>query len=491
MAQIDCIKEKQAEGRTVTEIATCLGVDRKTVRKYMQQDDFNVPPPEAKARPSRLDRFKADIDAWLEEDRQHWRKQRHTAKRIHVRLQQKYGKEYTCSYPLVQRYVKKARRLRQDVGEGSQELVWHAGEAEVDFGEVECEGPGGSNRRSLLVLDLPFSNAGFDQLFDGETAECVCEGLQTIFQHLGGVPRRLVFDNATGVGRRVADKVRYTELFLRFKSHYGFRVTFCNPDAGHEKGGVESKVGYERRNRFVPVPHIADDVAFNRWLLETAHEDFDRPHYKKSDLIRNLLEADRAALLPLPEKAFEACRYEQVNTDGYGKFVLDGCHFYATAPEYARMGLYVRIGARTVEPLDPEGRAIHVYRRQFGKMRTDLHHPQTTLPRLIRSPGAWPNSQLRESLQPGLRSEMDLLDRTGLREVLRTLDELGIRYGFETALAALEEAARTGRLERATTEVLATRIATCGLMAAPSPGPDLTVYDRMLLGAEGAGHGDR
>ena len=44
------------------------------------------------------------------------------------------------------------------------------------------------------------------------------------------------FDNATGIGRRMGDLIRYAELFERFKAHYGFEATFCNPHAGQEKG---------------------------------------------------------------------------------------------------------------------------------------------------------------------------------------------------------------------------------------------------------------
>ena len=36
--------------------------------------------------------------------------------------------------------------------------------------------------------------------------------------------------------------------------HYRFQADFCNPASGNEKGNVENKVGYSRRNAFVPVP---------------------------------------------------------------------------------------------------------------------------------------------------------------------------------------------------------------------------------------------
>lgn len=60
--------------------------------------------------------------------------------------------------------------------------------------------------------------------------------------------------HATGVGRRIRDKVSLSQLSLRFKCHYEFSISFCNPDSGHEKGNVENKIGYSRRNFFVSLP---------------------------------------------------------------------------------------------------------------------------------------------------------------------------------------------------------------------------------------------
>ena len=62
-------------------------------------------------------------------------------------------------------------------------------------------------RRKYLAVSFPYSNDGYLQVFGGETAECVCQGLKDIFGYIGGVPIMLIFDNATGVGRRIKDKV--------------------------------------------------------------------------------------------------------------------------------------------------------------------------------------------------------------------------------------------------------------------------------------------
>ncbi len=52
------------------------------------------------------------------------------------------------------------------------------------------------------------------------------------------------------------ERVRLTRLFQSFQAHYGFEYVFCNAYAGHEKGGVESRVGAVRRKLFVPVPSV-------------------------------------------------------------------------------------------------------------------------------------------------------------------------------------------------------------------------------------------
>lgn len=63
-------------------------------------------------------------------------------------------------------------------------------------------------RQSYFVLTFPFSNVGLAQVFPGENAECVCQALKNIFEYVSGVPVRIVFDNATGVGRRISNETR-------------------------------------------------------------------------------------------------------------------------------------------------------------------------------------------------------------------------------------------------------------------------------------------
>ena len=481
MSQIDVIREKAQRGCRLAEISRTTGHDPKTVRKYLEMDDFSPTAPVKKDLPSKLDPYKATIDQWLADDGRTWRKQWHTAKRIHDRLGQEVP-GYDCSYSTVQRYVKEKRRAAG--ARASLELTWHPGESQADFGEADFYERGVLGRRKYLTLSFPQSNNGFSQVFGGETAECVCQGLKDTFEYIGGVPSVIVFDNASGVGRRVGEKIIESDLFRRFRCHYGFSVRFCTPAAGWEKGNVERKVAFNRRNLFVPVPSYEDVCDFNRELLERHADKAAEPHYKKGTPIGELFCADRAALLPLPVKAFDVCRYEPQTADGYGKVTLDSKHHYSTRPEFARREVALGIRAHTVDVLDSAGRVIVTHRRSFADRRTDTLDHRTSLEQLLRNPGAWRNSGLREGAPAAVREELDRRDRAGLRQGLKLLTGLAEDFGFEVALAAMDEAASRGHLNTPDATVLAARISGFGLTSDPEPGPDLTVYDRAFLAPE-------
>ena len=79
------------------------------------------------------------------------------------------------------------------------------------------------------------------------------EGLKWLFQYLGGVPHKIRFDNLLAAvtlrkKKRTLQTRKINESFDRFCLHYSFEPEFCNVARANEKGNVESKVGYSRRN---------------------------------------------------------------------------------------------------------------------------------------------------------------------------------------------------------------------------------------------------
>ena len=480
MPEINSIKEMARDGKSVAGIARELSVDEKTVRKYLKQEDFSPCAPEEAIRPSKLDPHKRLIDSWLEDDQGRWHKQRHTAKRIHDRLKAE-SPGYDCAYNAVQRYVKDALSARRAL-RASQELVWHPGEAQCDFGEADFRERGELVRKKYLTLSFPYSNNSLSQVFGGETAECVCQGLKDIFGYLGGVPPVIVFDNATGVGRRVGEVIHEAKLFQRMRAHYGFSVRFCNPESGHEKGNVESKIGYTRRNLFVPEPTFDDLEVYNQQLLDLHATKAEEAHYKKLLPIRQLFEVDRTALMPLPRMPFDVVRYEYIKADGYGKVRIDARHHYSTCPEYAGQDVLVAIRAHTIDILDKNKQLLVRHTRHYGAQRSDTCDYRTSLAVLMNNAGAWQNSGIRELVPAAIKEVMDDQPRNELRATLRTLHHLTVTYSFETALQALEEGLKINRTAFCDAASFAARISGYGLDVAPERGQDLRVYDELLQG---------
>jgi hypothetical protein len=70
------------------------------------------------------------------------------------------------------------------------------GYAQVDFGDVIVVRPNGAEEVwHELVVSFPWSNGGLAQICRYETKECLCEALQRIFEFIGCVPLRILFDN--------------------------------------------------------------------------------------------------------------------------------------------------------------------------------------------------------------------------------------------------------------------------------------------------------
>ena len=203
MPQIQSIRSRRRNGESIASIARSERVSEPTVRKYLRVDDLSARPPVRRRRGSVIDEWLPMIEGMLAEDRETWRKQRHTATRIHERLRDEYGAGVSLS--TVTRTV--ARLKREFMAEremGFLDLSWHPGECQADFGQVDVRYRGVVTRMRHFVLDFPYSNIGPSQLMPGENAECLCHGLVEVFEHIGGVPPVIVMDNATGAGRRNA-----------------------------------------------------------------------------------------------------------------------------------------------------------------------------------------------------------------------------------------------------------------------------------------------
>ncbi len=448
MAQIDYIKDLyENEDLSLREISRRTGHSFQTVQKYAYQENWSaekLPNLEAENYPN-LEKYIPSIDEWMELDRKLPRKQRHTAMRIYHRLVDEQG--YPGSYSSVKRYVRKKKFVLKLATEGYLPLAQPCGHGQVDFGESLYYDAQGKERKGYaLTVSFPQSNKGYTQFFPSQNQECLLEGLKRVFERIGGVPLRLRFDNLSTAVAKVLEggERELTEGFRRFMLHYRFRADFCNPASGNEKGNVENKVGYSRRNAFVPVPTVTSFEAFNEWLWDWCEKDAQRLHYKYKMPIQELWEADRDALLKLPEYPFPVFRYEVLSVNKYGFAVID-TNKYGLAPTLAGKTVQAKIFFDHVEfyyDHHPVGR----YRRSYGRDE-ELYDWTQYVGTLLKKPGAVEHTRFFKQLP---QQWQELLAQSRGRErkgALRLLDEIVRDGNAPLCEDALSMAAENGRTD--------------------------------------------
>jgi transposase len=431
------------EGMSLRGIAKLTGHHQATVKKYVDREDWNKEYRPRKERPSQLEPLKETIDGWIMEDMRRKRKYRRTATKMYndIREDAELSKLLAVGKQSVLNYVSKRKKELCKKTYTTAMYGLHAMcEAQVDFGKVLVKGKNGAEEEwSELVVSFPWSNAGFAQICRYETKECLCEGLQRIFEYIGGVPIRILFDNMSSAVVHIEDhgKRQVTEMFMRFTMHHRFKADFCNPDSPNEKGNVENKVGYIRRNYLLPPPEIEDLDAFNRELLEKCMANLKREHYVKKEQISDLFAAEREALVPLPRERFRVFTLEKVKTDKYS-FIHFAGNQYSTSPEYAECEMWLEIGVSELRVLNGRYEQVAAHTRKYGHEIQPVIDFENYIGALSRKPRAFLNSPYFLTLPQPVQEHLMSCGYADLKKMLLTLVPI-IREGkIGDAAAVLE-----------------------------------------------------
>jgi len=403
----------QYEGLSLREIAERSGHHFNTVKKYVDKEDWNEAYRPRKERGSQLEPLKEAIDEWLMADLKRSRKNRRTATKIYNDLREdpELSKLLAVGKQTVINYVgRRKKELCKKTYATAMFGLHSMCEAQVDFGDIIVTTKAGAEEVwHELVLSFPWSNAGFAQVCRFETKECLCEALQRIFEFIGGVPLRILFDNMSSAVVHIEEhgNRHLTEMFMRFTMHHRYKAEFCNPDSPNEKGNVENKVGYIRRNYLLPPPVIEDLDAFNQRLLERCMADLQREHYVKKELISELFAAEQEALIPLPRERFRVFDLIKVKTDLYSFIRFDN-HCYSTSPEYAVCEMWLEVGTAELRVLNEKYEQIAVHARVYRHAIQPTIDFENYIGSLSRKPRAFLNSPyfltLPETVQKHLKN---------------------------------------------------------------------------------------
>lgn len=378
------------EGKSKRQIAREMGCSYHTIQKALHS---------AEVRPYTLRRgrgrpvlggYQAQIEVYLSESEALPRKQRYTAHKIYELLRGKHG--YGGSESTVRHYVGQSRRLRKRPAVYLPLEFDPGQDGQVDWGEGWVEMGGERVPVQLFVVRLCYSRKVFCMAFPTQRQEAFFAGHQAAFAYFGGVPQRLSYDNLkTAVQRVLTGRSREEQAaFITFRSHYLFESRFCTPGEGHEKGGVESAVGYVCRNFLSPLPQVANFGELNAHLLAHCQADDQRQVERQPQCIAERWQVEQPHLRPLPAHEFACCRSQEVTLNGYGQVTFE-TNRYSVPVELAQQQMTLKAYPFTVE-IVADNQIIARHARCYGH-KQDILDPLHYLPLLEQRPGAFEHAK--------------------------------------------------------------------------------------------------
>ncbi|MBJ6361857.1 IS21 family transposase [Paenibacillus sp. GCM10012307] len=431
---------RETEDCSVSEIQRRARVHWRTAKKYADQADWNLSVQKRKSHRPVMGPFMDIVDTWLEEDRLLPRKQRHTGIRIYQRLKAEHS--FTGGQRTVLEYVRKRKSTMELERAKTYERLEHPpGEAQVDFTTIQVSQHQQLITYKLLVVSFPHSNTAFVYPTPAENQECFLEGMKRCFEQMGGVPRRLWFDNLSAAVVHIEKhgERQLTEGFQRFCAHYRMEAVFCNPYSGHEKGHVESKCGYSKRNWAVPIPVFESQEQLAVFFAEQAGQDRERLHYAKGEPIAKLWETDRAQLVTLPETAYEAFRMRAAVVNKYGEIRADGTTIPLAGLVAPQSEVLIQIFWDRLVILTQDQQVVREVPRPYTGRTAEIPWVQV-FTNLLRKPRSVTHSQFVQMLPDVMRQYVGIADLSVRKERLQALIHWCDIYSLEQIEQVLEGA---------------------------------------------------
>jgi transposase len=235
------VRALAADGVSQREIASRLGMNRRTVRRLVEA--AQPPRYQREAVGSMLDPLMPVIRKVLTEVEDI------KAPRLTELLREDYG--YAGSVDLVR---KRLAELRPKSDRVAQKTAYRPGQVmQIDWAEMPTRPKilGRERRVYALICTLPFSGASTAHFTFDMTIESFLQGHVRAFDWLGGVPRECVYDNLrAAVARRErvegTDIVHWNPRFAQLRGHYAFHAHACTPETPREKGAVEGAVRHHK-----------------------------------------------------------------------------------------------------------------------------------------------------------------------------------------------------------------------------------------------------
>jgi hypothetical protein len=275
------------------------------------------------------------------------------------------------------------RRLRPDHRpvDPADRLIWLPGDAaQCDLWFPPKTIPledGSKTLLPVLVITAAHSRFILGRMIPTRHTADLLLGMWMLLQLLGRVPRRLIWDNESGIGRGK----RHAEGVGAFTGTLATTLQRLKPHDPESKGLVERRNGYFETS-FMPGRDFASPADFNTqfgtWL------DLANARVVRTIKARpvDLLDADRAAMLPLPPVAPTVGWVNRIRL-GRDYYVRVDSNDYSVDPAVIGRFVDVRADLSRVE-VRHEGRLVAAHARVWARSQTVTDPAHVTAAKQLR-----------------------------------------------------------------------------------------------------------
>lgn len=412
------------EGHSQRKISETLSVGRRTVKKYITEYESaqkGLPGAEVtekrllmaqvleepryntggRARQKLTARMISRIEECLEQNREKRQggKHKQVMKKVDIwELLKKEGQEigYTtvCNYVRDQEH-RQETYIRQHYEPGRV--------CEFDWGEVKLELSGTRQVCQMAVFTLAKSNYRYAVLYLRQDSQSFQQSHVSFFEHLGGVPAQLVYDNMRVAVKRFVGPTEKeaTAALLGMSMYYQFDFRFCNVGRGNEKGHVERSVEYVRRKAFSSQDKFEGIGAANVHLQAVLNGLNAVEQKTAGASALALLQTERPYLGACPAVAMECASWASCRIDKYSTFCV-GTNRYSAPEELTGKMVDVKVFSDRVD-LYHERQFLYSHERKHGRFTWTVHLGHYLLA-LSQKPGALRFSEALRQADRGLKN---------------------------------------------------------------------------------------
>jgi len=383
----DTIRTLSTKGWSNRRIARELGINRRTVNRYLAQDDSKCTTSDRRDLTSKITQKSIQNAPQVTAGSKRGKslctayhdyivaamKRGLSAQRIYQDLTLEYS--FTGSYESVKRYVRKLddklelpfRRMEMMPGR----------EAQVDYGTGAWvyDSTGKRHKTHLFRITLSCCRKGYSEVSNSQDTESFLRSMENAFRSFGGVPETIVIDNLkAGVIKSCVYDPELNPKLRFFAEHYGTCILPTKVATPEHKGKVESSVKYVQNNA-LKGRKFRSLQAQNEYLKYWENQIADtRIHGTVRRQVKAMFEDEKPFLQELPPTLFPVFNEgkRKVHRDGHVEVAKA---YYSVPAEYVKREVWVRYDLRVIRVYNRNMQEISMHARVSpGQFSTHSYH---------------------------------------------------------------------------------------------------------------------